>query len=351
MKVLIAAVTLAVSLMATAWAQTGKPMPLPQLAAYDKPDREQLLYSGAKTEGKITWYTSLAGGSYKELASTFEGKYPGVKVEAYRGTSQELTARVLAESQAKKFIVDTLESTIPLLRLMRDNKLLTPYFSPALQKYPDLAKEKTQRGLVYWAIDRESHVVLSYNKSSIPAELIPKNYDGLLNPKLKDKIGFAGSDTGTRTVGAMLKFKGEEFLRKLKAQNPMVHNVSGRALLDLVISGEIGLSPTTFRNHAEVSIAQGAPIAWVPMEVVPTNSGSTAVSVQPPHPNAALLFADFILGPDGQKVLEKYEYGQATRDYGFKRWYPDQEGKTTDEYEKLDAKWDKLLRDLGRKSF
>jgi iron(III) transport system substrate-binding protein len=345
------AFVLAVCLVSTASAQSGKPASIAQLAAYDKPDREQILYSGAKTEGKITWYTSLAGGSYKELASTFESKYPGVKVEAYRATSQELTARVLAESQAKKFIVDTLESTIPLLRLMRDNKLLTPYFSPALQKYPDFAKEKTQKGLVYWAIDRESHIVLSYNKNSIPADLVPKNYEGLLNPKLKDKIGFAGSDTGTRTMGAMLKFKGEEFIRKLKAQNPVVHNVSGRALLDLVIAGEIGLSPTTFRNHAEVSIAQGAPIAWVPMEIVPTNSGSSAVSAQPPHPNAALLFADFILGPDGQKVLEKYEYGQATRDYGFKRWFPDQEGKTTEEYEKLDAKWDKLLRDVGRKSF
>jgi iron(III) transport system substrate-binding protein len=331
------------------WGQSGKPTKVADLAAYDKPDREQVLYAGAKAEGKVTWYTSLAGGSYKELASTFEGKYPGVKVEAYRATSQELTARVIAESQARKFIVDTLESTIPLLRFMRDNKLLTPYFSPALQKYPDFAKEKTGKGLVYWAIDRESHIILSYNKNSITADLVPKNYEGLLNPKLKDKIGLAGSDTGTRTIGAMLKFKGEEYLRKLKTQNPAVHNVSGRALLDLVVSGEVGLSPTTFRNHAEVSIAQGAPIGWVPMEVVPTNSGSTAVSAQPPHPHAALLLADFFFGPEGQKVLDKYEYGQPTKDYGFKRWFPDQEGKTTEEYEKLDARWEKLLREISRK--
>jgi hypothetical protein len=61
------------------------------------------------------------------------------------------------------------------------------------------------------------------------------------------------------------------------------------------------------------------------------------------------LFADFILGPDGQKVLDKYEYGQSTKDYGFKRWFPDQEGKTTEEYEKLDARWEKALRELGRR--
>jgi iron(III) transport system substrate-binding protein len=332
-----------------AWAQSGKPTKVADLAAYDKADREQVLYAGAKTEGKVTWYTSLAGGSYKALASTFEAKYPGVKVESYRGTSQELMSRVIAESQARRFIADTLESTIPLLRFMRDNKLLIAYFSPPLAKYPDFSKEKTGKGLVYWAIDRESHIVLSYNKNSVPPDLVPKNYDGLVNPKLKGKIGLAGTDTGTRTIGAMLKFKGEEYLRKLNAQDPIVHNVSGRALLDLVISGELGLSPTTFRNHAEVSIAAGAPIAWVPMEIVPTNSGSTAVSAQPPHPHAALLFAEFILGPDGQKVLEKFHYGNPTQDYGFKRWFPDQEGKTTEEYEKLDSKWDKILRDLGRK--
>jgi iron(III) transport system substrate-binding protein len=349
MKMLASALIVFLGLLSLAEAQTGKPTKIADLAAYDKPDREQIFYAGAKSEGKVTWYTSLAGGSYKEMASTFEAKYPGVKVEAYRATSQELTARVIAESQARKFIVDTLESTIPLLRLMRDNKLLTAYFSPALQKYPDFAKEKGPKGLVYWAIDRESHIVLSYNKNLIAADVVPKNYEGLLNPKLKDKIGLAGSDTGTRTIGAMLKFKGEEFIRKLKAQSPAVHNVSGRALLDLVISGEIGLSPTTFRNHAEVSIAQGAPIAWAPMDVVPTNSGSTAISAQPPHPHAGLLLADFILGSDGQKVLDKYEYGQSTKDYGFKRWFPDQEGKTTEEYEKLDARWEKVLRELGRR--
>jgi iron(III) transport system substrate-binding protein len=351
MKWLITLLVFAVSFSATAGAQSGKSMKFADLAVYNKPDREQVLYSGAKTEGKLTWYTSLAGGSYKELASTFEAKYPGVKVEAYRATSQELMSRVIAESQARRFIVDTLESTVPLLRFMRDNKLLIAYFSPALPKYPEFSKEKSGKDLVHWVIDRESHIVLSYNKNSIPPELVPKNYDGLLNPKLKGKIGLAGSDTGSRTVGAMLKFKGEEYLRKLSTQNPIVHNVSGRALLDLVISGELGLSPTTFRNHAEVSIAAGAPIAWVPMEVVPTNSGSTAVSAQAPHPYAALLFADFLLGADGQKVLEKFEYGNPTKEYGFKRWFPDQEGKTTEEYEKLDAKWEKWLRELSRKQF
>ena len=333
----------------SAWAQGGKPTKLEDLAAYNKPDREQVLYSGAKAEGKITWYTSLAGGSYKDLAAAFEAKYPGVKAEAYRGTRQELGARILAETQAKRYIFDTLESTIPLLKLLRDNKLITPYYFPTQAKYPDSVKEKGPKGLFYWSIDRESHIGLAYNKNSIPASLAPKNYDGLLRPELKDKIGFAGSDTGVTVVGTMLKLKGEEYIKKLKTQNPAVHNVSGRALLDMVIPGEIGVSPTIFRNHVEVSLKAGAPIEWIPMDIVPTNSGSTAVSAQAPHPHAALLMADFILGEGGQKVLEQYEYGSPTKDYGFRRWYPEQ-GLTTEQYEKLDEQWNKLLRELGRRS-
>lgn len=349
MRVWIIFTVLIFNLPVLAAAQGGKPTKLEDLASYNKADRERVLYAGAKTEGKVTWYTSLAGGSYKDLAAAFEAKYPGVKVESYRATRQELSARILAETQAKRYIFDTLESTVPLLKLLRDQKLIVPYFFPNQAKYPDEVKEKGPKGLFYWSIDRESHIILSYNKNSIPANLVPKNYEGLLRPELKDKIGLAGSDTGVTVIGAMLMIKGEEYVKKLKTQNPIVHKVSGRALLDLVISGELGLSPTTFRNHAEVSIREGAPLAWVPMEIVPTNSGATAVSVQAPHPHAALLLTDFILGEGGQKVLEQYEYGNPTKDYGFKRWYPEQ-GLTTEQYEKLDEKWNKVFRDLSRRS-
>jgi iron(III) transport system substrate-binding protein len=321
-----------------------------QLAAYNKPDREKVLYTGAKAEGKVTWYTSLAGESYKKLAAAFEAKYPGVAVESYRATRQEMGARIMAESQSKRHIADTMETTIPLLKLLKDNNLLVPYYFPTQAKYPDHVKEKAPRGLVFWAIDRESHIGLAYNKNQIPAKLAPRNYEGLLRPELKDKIAFAGSDTGVTVTGAMLKFKGEEYVKKLKTLNPAVHNVSGRALLDMVISGEVGVSPSTFRNHVEVSLKVGAPIEWIPMDVVPANSGSTAILAQAPHPHAALLLADFILGPGGQKVLEEYEYGNPTKEYGFKRWYPEQ-GLTADQIDKLEERWRSTMRDLTRRSF
>jgi iron(III) transport system substrate-binding protein len=349
MKVSFSAILLALGVTATAAAQSAKPMPLEQLAAYNKPDREKVLYGGAKAEGKVTWYTSLAGDSYKQLAAAFDARYPGVKVESYRATRQEMGARVMAESQSKRYIADTFETTIPLLKLLKENRMLLPYYFPTQAKFPDNVKEKALKGLVFWAIDRESHIGLAYNKNVVAANLAPKDYQGLLRPELKDKIAFAGSDTGVTVVGALLKFKGEEFVKKLRVQSPAMHNVSGRALLDMVISGEVGVSPTTFRNHYEVSLKAGAPIGWIPMEVVPTNSGSTAVSATAPHPHAALLLADFILGEGGQKVLEQYDYGNPTKDYPFKRWYPEQ-GLSAEQIDKLEAKWRSTLRELTRRS-
>src|SRR5262252_2294219 len=226
MRIILAAITLLLSLIPAAWAQTAKPMPLAQLAAYNKSDREKVLYEGAKSEGKITWYTSLAGESYKQLAAAFETKYPGVRVESYRATRQEMGARIMAEAQSQRYIVDTLDTTIPLLKFLKDNKMIQPYFFPTETKFPDAVKDKsTVKGLYYWAIDRESHIGLGYNKNAIPAAAVPKSYEGLLRPELKDKIALAGSDTGVTVVGAMLKFKGEEYVKKLKNQNIAIHNV------------------------------------------------------------------------------------------------------------------------------
>ena len=59
-------------------AQSRKPMMVAEIATYMGPDREQLLYAEAKAEGVVTWYTSLAGDSYKALARSFETNYPGL---------------------------------------------------------------------------------------------------------------------------------------------------------------------------------------------------------------------------------------------------------------------------------
>ncbi|MEK7335006.1 MAG: hypothetical protein AAB222_06765, partial [Candidatus Binatota bacterium] len=103
------------TMLSVAWGQSGKPTSLADLAAYTGADREQMLVAGAKIEGKVFWYTSLTGGPNQEIPKAFEAKYPGVKVETYRGSSKDLIAKILAEAQAKRYLMDTIEGTLPIL--------------------------------------------------------------------------------------------------------------------------------------------------------------------------------------------------------------------------------------------
>lgn len=333
----------------SAWSQTRKPATLAELASYMGADREQVLYAGAKAEGKLMWYTSLAGGSYKELMKLFETKYPGIQVDAFRAGGADLMVRMEEEYKAGRFIADAIETTEGNLMFMRDLGLLQPYNSPLLKNYPDDAKEEAGKGLYYWALARESYIGFTYNKNLLSKAAVPKNFDGLLHAELKGKMGISiGSTTGSKSIGAMVKSKGEEFVKKLKEQQIKLYSIDAPALVNVIASGEIVASPAIFESHTILAASKGAPLEWLPMDLVPNNVGSAAIALKPPHPHAAVLMADLLLGPEGQKVLEKFYYGSATVKRPFKRWRPER-GLTTDKYEKELDHWEKLMMQIGRK--
>jgi ABC-type glycerol-3-phosphate transport system substrate-binding protein len=154
--------------------QAQKQMTIAELVTYKGKDREQVLYAGAKAEGKVTWYTSLAGDSYKGMIKAFETKYAGVKVESYRANGGEITNRIFEEAKARRPIVDTIESTEANLMVQRDAFLLRPYHSPYFAAYPADAKQEGERGLYYWATARESYIGFAYNKNLLPKDAVPK---------------------------------------------------------------------------------------------------------------------------------------------------------------------------------
>ena len=47
-------------------------------------------------------------------------------------------------------------------------------------------------------------------------------------------------------------------------------------------------------------------------------------------------------------MLGKYHYGNASTNYGFKKWRPERD-YPLDKYEKELERWDKLLKETGRK--
>jgi len=315
-----------------------------ELANLRGADREEVLKAGAKKEGKLVWYTSLT--AHRDIANVFEAKYPGVKVETYRAAPNDLTRRLLSEAQSKRSIADVLETTPTTLMIMRDNKLLAPYFSPHLASYPDDSKEEADKIRVYWTTDRESIVGLGYNRNLMRAADVPKSFADLAKPENKGKIGVSGDTTGVRFIGAMIAAKGEEYVKQLRNLEIQAHMISGGAMHELLAAGEMQMSISIFRNHVLAGKLKGAPTEWVPLDLSPANAGSVGLPAATNSPHAALLFIDFLISPEGQKIFEdKFRFASSTKNYGFKRWYPEK-GKTIEQYEKAEERWKKLLHDL-----
>ncbi len=320
---------------------------LTDLANYRGADREAILKAGAQKEGKLVWYTTLT--AHRDIATVFEAKYPGVKVETYRTGSTDLLRRILTEAESRRNLADLIETTPPTLMVMRDSKLLLPYTSPHLPLYPEDSKEEVDKTRVYWTTDRESLISLGYNKNLIKAADVPKSFADLVKPENKGKIAVSGDSTGVRFIGAIIKVKGEEFLKQLKPLDIKMHMISGGALHELLAAGEMPMSVSIFRNHVLSAQPRGAPTVWVPLDLVVSNAGGVALPAASNHPYGALLMADFLLSPEGQKIFEeKFRFATSTKNYGFKRWYPEK-GLTTEQYEKAQDRWKKLLMELVRK--
>ncbi len=332
---------------ASSSAQTRKPKTLDELAAYTGADRHQILLDGAKAEGKIVWYTSLSG-VYRELVEAFKRKYPDVAIEVYRGGSTDLGPRLANEAQAGRFVADALESTPGLLMLLREGGILKPYASPELSRYPDEAKTKADGARVYWVTDREAYLGFGYNTRMVAPTEVPKSFQDLLRPELKGKLAVTTESSTSRVIGTMIKVKGEEFVKRLRGQDVRMYKASSAGFLDLIAAGEVAGSFVVFRNQVTVMKERRAPVDWAPFEAVPTNAGGSAIIANAPHPHAALLFTDFVIGADGQKLMEQFRYGVAWKDYPFKRDYPER-GMTSAEYEKNEDKWLQLSRSITKR--
>ena len=342
-----AMLSLSILLGGSAWGQSAKPMNLTELAKYTGPDRTRLLYDGAKKEGKFLWYTSLIAN--KEIVKIFESKYPGVTVETYRASGTQLASRVLAEAQSKRYLGDVIETSPPGLMVLRDSQLLLPYTSPYLVEYPEAAKQKATGNSVYWTTDRESYIGVGYNKKGLPTADVPKNFDDLLKPALKGKMAISRDDVAARFVGAMIKSKGEGFIKKLKDQDVTVHGVNGPGFNELIVSGEVPISFTAIHSNIGHAVDKGASVGWVPMDLVAAISGGAAVFSHAQHPHGAFLLLDFLLSPEGQKMLiETFKHGSPLKDYGFKRWYPE-EGLTTSQYDEIMDRWQKVVSEFARR--
>ncbi len=342
---LVAAALLALACLAAAPAAWPQPAPLRNEATltYRGADRTERLIERARREGSVVVYTSLAPAESTALAQAFEKKY-AIKVELWRAVSERVLSRTLTEARGKRFAVDVIETNgMPELEIMAREKLLAAFYSPHVEDLPPFAVPAHRQ----WISDRMQFFVVAYNTNKFAREDMPKTYEGFLDPKWKGKLGIEANDAAW--FATLIKLRGGEpgvsFFTKLAEMRPDVRK--GHILLaELVAAGEIAVGLTIYNSHAEALKKRGAPIDWVPIEPVVALPQAIAVARQAPHPNAALLFVDFVLSPEGQELFARM--GRVPSSLGVKTRLNDFRYTLIDAAATLDdsAKWEKAWEDL-----
>jgi iron(III) transport system substrate-binding protein len=323
------------------------PMTAAQIALYQGADREKLLIDGAKREGQFTLYTSHTW--FKTFVKEFEKKYPFVKASEWRNDSKNIIRKVIEEVKAGRVLADIVETTSDGLGVLKREGLFQEYFSPEARFYPNELKPRGKNGF-YYLPDRETYNSLGFNTKSVPPASAPRSIKDLADPRWKGKMAITSTTTGARWLGNVLESQGREFLDKLADQDISVQDMAPAALINLVVSGEIPLSPTIFDANVTLAKQKGAPVEWRPLEPVVTTVGSAALLAKAPNPYTALLFIDYLLSKDGQQLIMKGGLWSPREDVGsvdqkFKKNYLD-EKYSSEEMEVKLGQWENLLRQL-----
>jgi iron(III) transport system substrate-binding protein len=285
------------------------PASVADIANYDGEDRQSLLENGARKEGALTLYTT--GTQIAPLLDRFKQKYPFIRVQMLRSSSVDIATKVSREYAAGVYLVDAFELNSDGLILPRQQGILQPFTSPEVANFEIHAVEPGR----HWVSVRESYTGIGFNTAKIPADQAPRSYQDLLDPKWKGKMAISAT-TGTvgNWVGAIVVTLGPDFVRSLGKQELRLYPIAGRALANLMISGEVALSPTIYQSHVAASKAQGAPLAWNVPGPVPVTDTAAAIAAKAPHPHAAMLFVDFLLSREAQLLYRDLGYLSSRKD-------------------------------------
>lgn len=262
--------------------------------------QDAALVGRAKREGRVVLYTSLAPTESAPLAAAFEKKY-GLKVELWRAASGKVVQRTITEAQGRRFAVDVVETNGPEMEMLARERLLGVLSSPYLADLPANAIP-AHRG---WAPDRLNFFVVGYNTAKVKRAEIPASYEGFVDPKWKGRIALEATDA--EWMATLIKTwgdaKGMDYFRKLSAMRPDIRD--GHVLLaSLVAAGEVPVGLSMYASNIVPLMRKGAPIDFVPVQPVVARPQGIGVMKNAPHPNAARLFADYVLSPEGQKLFE-----------------------------------------------
>ncbi|HZR67655.1 MAG TPA: extracellular solute-binding protein [Burkholderiales bacterium] len=312
------------------------------IAQYQGADRARRVLQGAKKEGELRVYTSAPADDYAVFSAAFEKKY-GVKVRVWRASSEKVQQRGVTEARAGRFDVDIFDTNGPEMESLHREKILQEVKSPYLA---DLIPQAIMPHRE-WVGTRLNIFALAYNTRLVKKDELPKRWEDLLDPRWKGRLGIEAADEDwfAGVVGQLGEQRGLKLFRDIAARNGFSVRKGHTLLTQLVAAGEVPLALTVYNYKAEQLKQKGAPIDWFVIPPAIARPNGIGMARRAPHPNAAVLFYDFMIS-DAQFLLLERDFVPTSRKIKTKlNQFP---LKFVDSSDMLDhfAKWSKLYEEI-----
>jgi iron(III) transport system substrate-binding protein len=269
--------------------------------------------AAARQEGRVVVYSVLSTKAAQPLVRDFEALYPGIAVD-YDGDggSNEVTDRYTGELAAGKPSADVMWSSAMDLQMQ-----LVEAGHAAVYRSPEAAK------LPAWAVygDRAwgttfEPVVFVYNKAALVEADVPRDHAALARllraqaARLRGKVTMF--DIEKSGVGFM--FAAQDLRQQPAATGELLAALGAAAvvpspgtgeMLTGVASGRFLLGYNIMGAYAQARSRKDLPGLGVvvPRDYTQILSRVMFISARAPHPNAARLWADYLLSPRGQKII------------------------------------------------
>ncbi len=264
------------------------------------------LYEAARREGLVTWYSViLAEEAALPLARAFEARYPGIRVDHQRGNTQMNAQRVIAEAKAGATKADVFDGSTTVAPLLAE-ALVEAYTPPSARDIPEKYRDAQGR----WNAVLLEFLTVGYDADRVAARDLPRSRDDLLAPKWRGRMVWSATPGLTGGAGFLANTfmelgddAGTAFLQRLKQQDVAAYKGDGHAVIGEIVSGKYALGLQIFNHHTFIERGLGHPIDWLRMEPVLSFSNNMGLVKGSPHPNAARLFIDFALSPQGQTII------------------------------------------------
>ncbi len=279
--------------------------------AFEKVSAE--LYPKAKQEGNLIVYSVWDVEHLKVITDAFMKRYPGIKATYWQGRNPEIVTRALTEFQGGQASWDV---------VLSDNAPPVIRAAGAIMNY-----DTVQRDVLYLHDPTMPTVslqiqALAFNTKKIKPADLPKSWEEVANPKYKGMIALddpmRAGPLSSMLSGLKTQWKDDtrynNFVKGLKALNVPVHK-STSAMFRLVISGEYSICMPALLHDVMEEMHKGTPVSYVktiPPVLFPRQAG---IYAKAPDPNAAKLFAEWLISDEGQKTIDSVGRESSRNDF------------------------------------